>query len=75
MEDFIIKIIRELTFSSVTSTDSLWKDNILDSITIVELVVELEREYNISIPFNEIVTENFETVERISNYLVSKIEK
>ncbi len=75
MEDFIIKIIRELTFSSVTSTDSLWKDNILDSITIVELVVELEKEYNISIPFNEIVTENFETVERISNYLVSKIEK
>jgi acyl carrier protein len=75
MEDFIIKIIRELTFSSVTSTDSLWKDNILDSITIVELVVELEREYNISIPFNEIVTENFETVERISKYMVSKIGK
>ena len=75
MEDFIIKIIRELTFSSVTSTDSLWKDNILDSITIVELVVELEREFNISIPFNEIVTENFETVERISKYMVSKIGK
>ena len=46
----------------------------LDSISIVELVVELEKEYNIKVPFNEIVTENFETVERIVSYLKSKVE-
>jgi acyl carrier protein len=46
---------------------------VLDSITIIELVVELENEYNIKVPFNEIVTENFETVEQIVLYLKSKI--
>lgn len=72
MENFIIEKIQEIAFSAVAKDDSLWKEKILDSITIVELVVELETEYNISIPFNEIVEENFETVERIVKYINSK---
>lgn len=73
MEKFIIDKIEEITFTEVGPTDSLWEEKVLDSITIVELVVELENEYKIKIPFNEIVTENFETVERIVAYLKSKI--
>ncbi len=73
MEKFIIDKIEEITFTEVGPTDSLWEEKVLDSITIVELVVELENEYKIKIPFNEIVTENFETVERIVAYLKGKI--
>jgi D-alanine--poly(phosphoribitol) ligase subunit 2 len=73
MEEFIINKIEEITFSQVGLIDSLWEEKVLDSISIVELVVELENEFNIKVPFNEIVTENFETVERIVNYLKSKI--
>lgn len=73
MEKFILNKIEEITFTEVGPTDSLWEEKVLDSITIVELVVELENEYKIKIPFNEIVTENFETVERIVAYLKSKI--
>lgn len=73
MEKFIIDKIEEITFTEVVPTDSLWEEKVLDSITIVELVVELENEYKIKIPFNEIVTENFETVERIVAYLKGKI--
>ena len=74
MEKFIIDKIEEITFTEVITTDSLWEEKVLDSISIVELVVELEKEYNINVPFNEIVTENFETVERIVSYLKSKVE-
>jgi D-alanine--poly(phosphoribitol) ligase subunit 2 len=73
MEKFILDKIEEITFTEVSQTDSLWEGKVLDSISIVELVVELEKEYNIKVPFNEIVTENFETVERIVTYLKSKI--
>lgn len=72
MEEFIIDKIEEIAFSRVKPTDSLWQEKVLDSITIVELVVELENEFGIKIPFNEIVEDNFETVERIVNYLNSK---
>ncbi|MFN5442733.1 MAG: acyl carrier protein [Crocinitomicaceae bacterium] len=73
MEKFIIDKIEEITFTAVSPSDSLWEEKVLDSITIIELVVELENEYNIKVPFNEIVTENFETVEQIVLYLKSKI--
>ena len=73
MEKFIIDKIEEITFTEVGPTDSLWEEKVLDSITIVELVVELENEFKIKVPFNEIVTENFETVERIVAYLKGKI--
>ncbi len=73
MEKFILDKIEEITFTEVSQKDSLWEGKVLDSISIVELVVELEKEYNIKVPFNEIVTENFETVERIVTYLKSKI--
>ena len=72
MEEFIIDKIEEIAFSRVTPSDSLWQEKVLDSITIVELVVELENEFGIKIPFNEIVEDNFETVERIVTYLNSK---
>lgn len=73
MEKFIIDKIEEITFSQVELSDSLWEEKILDSISIVELVVELENEFDVKVPFNEIIIENFETVEKIAAYLKSKI--
>jgi acyl carrier protein len=72
MENFIIDKIEEIAFTTVSKTDSLWEEKVLDSITIVELVVELENEFKIKIPFNEIIVENFETVERIVTYIQTK---
>ena len=72
MEDFLIAKIEELAFSKVEVNDSLWQSKILDSISIVELVVEIENEYFISVPFNEIIEDNFETVANMINYISSK---
>lgn len=72
MENFLIDKIEELAFTKVTKTESLWESKILDSISIVELVVEIENEFSIKVPFNEIVVENFETVENMMRYISSK---
>jgi acyl carrier protein len=74
MQEFIIDKIEEIAFTRVNPSDSLWQAKVLDSITIVELVVELENEFHVSIPFNEIVEEHFETVERIVAY-ISTLQK
>ena len=72
MENFLIDKIEELAFTKVTITDKLWESNILDSISIVELVVEIENEFSIKVPFNEIIVENFETIENMMKYIESK---
>jgi len=72
MENFLIDKIEELAFTKVNISDKLWESKILDSISIVELVVEIENEFSIKIPFNEIVVENFETIENMMKYIESK---
>jgi len=73
MKDFLIEKIDELAFSTVEVDDKLWASEILDSITVVELAVEIENEYNIKIPFDEIIVENFETVNLLINYIKQKL--
>ena len=73
MVQFIKDNLQEIAFTDVNSNDLLWTDKILDSITIVELIVEIEANYDIEIPMNEVVIENFETVDLIVKYIESKI--
>lgn len=72
MEDFIIEKIQEIAFSKVKVDDPLWSSKILDSITLVELIVEIETEFSIKVPFKDIIEENFETVSRMIAYISSK---
>lgn len=72
MESFLIEKIEEIAFTKVTKDEALWASRILDSITIVELVVEIENEFSITIPFNEIIEDNFETVANMMKYIDSK---
>ena len=72
MEAFLIDKIEELAFSTVEKNDSLWQEGVLDSITIVELAVEIEKEFNIKVPFDEIIESNFETVELLMTYIKKK---
>jgi len=72
MEQFIVDKIFEIAFSKVSKDQELWDSKVLDSITLVELIVEIESEYGIKVPFNEIVTENFSSVEKMIQYIESK---
>ena len=72
MVEFIISKIEEIAFSNVQADEALWTSKILDSITLVELIVEIEEEFGLKVPFNEIIEDNFETVERMVKYLNTK---
>jgi len=72
MEEFLIDKIEEIAFSRVAVDESLWESGVLDSITIVEFAIEVEKEFNIEIPFDEIVVDNFETLTRLIAYIQKK---
>lgn len=73
METFLKETISEIAFSDVENDELLWESGILDSITIIELSVEIENEYDIKIPIQEIVIENFGSVNKLKNYIETKL--
>lgn len=52
---------------------NFFEKGILDSTGIIELVSFIEQTYNISVDDEELVTENFSNLNRITNYIHSKV--
>ena len=76
MSDLVPKIqlcVKNICFKSVEATTPLVSSKILDSINAVDLAVELENEFNISIPFVDINEQHFETVNLLANYIEIKL--
>lgn len=71
MEKFLKETISEIAFAEVENDELLWESGILDSITIIELAVEIENYFKINIPIEEVIIENFGSV----NHLIGYIEK
>ena len=72
MKEYLIEKIEEISFERVELNDSLWQSGVLDSITIVELAVDLEEEFSIEIPFDEIIEDNFETLSNLIAFIEKK---
>lgn len=63
MEEQILKVLSE-EFPQVNfrASDTLVDDGILDSIMITEVIAILTMEFGITIPYEEIVEENFNSI-------------
>lgn len=65
LKDFIQQEIANLAFKKVTYEESLVKSKVLDSITLVELMVLIEEKTGKQFPQYLINDENFETINKI----------
>ena len=69
-------IARELLFQKdetiLKMDDQLLEKRMIDSAGMMELVTFLETEYNIEIGRQDIIPENFETIEKISQLVTTK---
>ncbi len=70
LDQFLIQKIEELSFTEISKSDRLWTDKILDSITIVELVVAIEIQFGVKVPNVDIVVENFDSIDLITEYIL-----
>jgi acyl carrier protein len=58
----------------IKEDESFLESGILDSTGVLQLIEFLERTYGISIADEEVVPENLDTLERISEYLNRKLD-
>lgn len=50
-------------------------DNSFDSTSLLEFIIELEDEFGIIVADEDLVPDNFETIESVINYIKSCIEE
>ena len=56
------------------SSNTLADDGIIDSLSVVNIIAELSMEFGITVPFEEISNENFNSLDAITA-LVEKLKK
>ena len=61
--------------SELSDEDLLIEGGIIDSGGALEFVLFLEERYRISIPDEELLVENFATVNRVVDFITSKLEE
>lgn len=58
--------------SGLSPQDDLLGGGILDSLGMMKLILFIEQKYNITVPPQDMIIENFMTVSHITNYLTNK---
>ncbi|WP_425639055.1 phosphopantetheine-binding protein [Algoriphagus yeomjeoni] len=59
----------------VTQEEELLSSGLIDSITIMKLIAHLEETYQIKVPPQDMVIENFNTVSSIRDYIAQQQNK
>ena len=73
----MIKVDPETIFAEVSavvlrpvkSSESLLKSQLLDSVSLLDLAVALEKRFALRIPNGDLNADNFDSVEKIASYL------
>lgn len=60
---------------SIANADNLLESGIIDSLGILDLVSFLEQEFAIAVADDELLPENFESVDRLSCFVERKINE
>ncbi len=67
MEEKILEVLSsEFPQIDFTASDALVDDGILDSLTIVSIISTLNMEFDIEIPYEEIIEENFNSIKGLA---------
>lgn len=67
MNETILKLLtEEFPEGDFSASDTLVDDGILDSLTITGIIATLSMEFGITIPYEEIIEENFNSIEGLA---------
>ena len=66
MEEKVKEFLKEEFPDTDFSGTSLVDDEVLDSLTLTEIIQALSMEYDIEIPYEEIVEDNFNSLDAIA---------
>ncbi len=69
---FVLTLAEQKGIASVGDADNLTESGIVDSLAIFRVIQFLEDTFKIRIPDDEILTENFESVDSIAAFVNAK---
>ena len=72
MEFIKNQLVREKTMKNIGRGDDLIESGIIDSLGILKLLEFLESKYSIHISDEELIPENFESIESIESFIIRK---
>ena len=72
IRNFIIEQFPSARRLKLTDTDALLESGIIDSLGVLDLVSFMEAAFAISVSDEELLPENFQTVERLAAFVESK---
>ena len=67
MNEKVLEVLKDVNPDiDFTSSDTLVDDGVLDSLTLTSIIAALTMEFDIVIPYEEIVEENFNSVDAMT---------
>lgn len=66
LENRIQAVVKRITFSDVKTDQPLISSQLLDSIGVVDLVVEIEKQFGVSLDLQQVNEREFNTVQQIA---------
>jgi acyl carrier protein len=72
IRDFILKKFPLARKRGVKESDLLLESGVLDSLGVLELVHFIEQEFKVQVSDEELVPENFQSIDRLVSFLQSK---
>lgn len=74
IENKVISILQTLlNTNEITTCTSLIENDMIDSIGIANLIIEIEKEYNIDLTEEDFVIENFNTPKDIASMILKRL--
>jgi len=68
-------LVEEIAFKAVNIDEPLYTSNLIDSMGTVDLAMMLEEEFSIKIDTRDIIESNFDSVNKLADYIKSKISE
>ena len=68
-------LVEEIAFKAVDIDEPLYTSNLIDSMGTVDLAMMLEEEFDIKIDTRDIIESNFDSINKLAEYIKSRVSE
>ena len=72
IEEGLVRYFKDHLNADVTSDTQLIEEQVIDSMGVMELISFIQETYEVELDMDDLTIENFESIRRISELVVSK---
>ncbi|WP_369178758.1 phosphopantetheine-binding protein [Candidatus Thiodubiliella endoseptemdiera] len=72
MKEVIQNIIQGLVLKQLGEDDALISSGLIDSVIIIELILEIEQKLELIVDLSEVTEQNFDSINKLHQFLLRK---